>query len=380
MPIKTKFLLITALLLTLSSATIFWINRTSFVQDKKAYLYSSAMETMQASAQEASFGTEKVLERVQTAVLFLDPVQLVFSPQIKEIALQQNWGDLQVYRMVGDENQFLDSLTESNAAQVGQLKYLRSLAEEQLTTDLDINKPDILMVYYRKKDLLIYGALRFDGLKFTNSKGNIGIYSPAKNQWNLPENLQESQSFNIRLAALFNEKNSGVKELEWKTTEYLVSYTYVSQLNSFLFQTFEKGKIFSVLKQSLNKTFIASIIILIVGLIATIFAADSITRNISLLASEMTQFTKKGKSEGISLVANDEVGKMAGIYNSMLAKIQSLLEETAAKARMESELSTAKEVQGYLLPKNKVDTERFILKGFYKPASECSGEIGRAHV
>ena len=58
----------------------------------------------------------------------------------------------------------------------------------------------------------------------------------------------------------------------------------------------------------------------------------------------------------------------------MAGEIQRLLLETAEKTRMEGELKTARLVQETLFPKNHLKENEIEIKGYYEPASECSGD------
>lgn len=373
MSIKIKFLVITSLLLLLSSATIFWINRSSFLDDKRSYLYSSAMERIQNATDEITRGSDKVMERVQTALLFFDGA--VFSPQIKAVATQQQWGNIQIYRQIDGNTQFLDSLSETPSLPAAQLRYLQALADGKLQTDLNLDRPDSLIVYFRKGDLLIYGDLKFEGLKLASQKGALGLWNPGRSQWKPSAGLQHPDFARNSFVAFMKDQGSGVREVELGDREYLVSYSYLPQIQTYMFQAFDKGQIYSVLKQTMNKTLMASALIIALGLIATFVSVDSLTQSISVLAGGMSLFASTGQSKPIHLKSSDEVGRMAKVFNSMLEKIQGLLSQTEEKARMEAELETAKEVQTTLLPKSKADTDQYTLKGFYQPATECGGDL-----
>ncbi|WP_374027506.1 SpoIIE family protein phosphatase [Bdellovibrio bacteriovorus] len=373
MSIKIKFLVITSLLLLLSSATIFWINRTSFLDDKRSYLYSSALERIQDATEVINGGSNKVMERLQTALLFFDGS--VFSPQIKTAAQQQGWGNIQIYRTIEGNATFLDALSESPSLPAAQLQYLQKMPEGKVQTDVNLDRPENMIVYYRKGDLLIYGQLTFEGLKDANQKNTLGFWHPQKKQWKVPVGLANVSEAHGPITAQLTGQSSSVREIQLNGNDYLVSYTWIPQLQAYMFQVFDKGQIYSVLQQTMNKTLLASALIIVLGLIATFFSVDSLTQSISALAGGMSLFASTGQSKPIQLKTNDEVGRMAKVFNSMLEKIQGLLRQTEEKARMEAELETAKEVQTVLLPKPKVDTDHFTLKGFYQPASECGGDL-----
>jgi sigma-B regulation protein RsbU (phosphoserine phosphatase) len=76
----------------------------------------------------------------------------------------------------------------------------------------------------------------------------------------------------------------------------------------------------------------------------------------------------------VSIKTSDEVGALAENFNLMAAEVSRLLQETAQKARMESELQTAKTVQETLFPETEAQIGPLSIAGFYEPASECGGD------
>ncbi len=61
-------------------------------------------------------------------------------------------------------------------------------------------------------------------------------------------------------------------------------------------------------------------------------------------------------------------------FNIMAAEVSRLLDQTAEKARMESELQTAKTVQETLFPETRAKIGPLAIAGYYEPASECGGD------
>ncbi len=76
----------------------------------------------------------------------------------------------------------------------------------------------------------------------------------------------------------------------------------------------------------------------------------------------------------IDVKSGDEIGSLSDGFNKMAGEIQRLVLETAEKARMEGELKTAKLVQQTLFPNDHLKDGEIEIKGYYEPASECSGD------
>lgn len=378
MPIKLKFLVITSVLLVLSSLTIFLINRDAFLSDKRSYLYSTALDRVETESGKIQKDFEASFEKIRTALLFFDPTTFTFNSQLKQVAIQQNWGRIFLYRSVEGNLQLTDYIGSDFSLAPDTQKKLATLQDQQILTATDLNNPELLKVFFRQAEFFIYGELKFNYLKEALQNPQLGFYDSATAQWHFPAIYSSLNQYSAQFAEFMNQP-SGVKELKLNSKNYLVSFKKVPQINAYAFQIFDKGQVFAVVERTMNKTLLVSAIILAIGLLAMFFGVDSLTQNLSKLSSVMSQFSKSGTAKPLQLQSKDEVGKMAQVFNSMLGKIDSLLAQTAEKARMESELETAKEVQATLLPKNKVDHELYSVKGYYKPASECGGDLWFYH-
>jgi sigma-B regulation protein RsbU (phosphoserine phosphatase) len=75
-----------------------------------------------------------------------------------------------------------------------------------------------------------------------------------------------------------------------------------------------------------------------------------------------------------SRMSGDELGDLAESFNGMTGKIQELLEKTAEKARMESELQTARYVQESFFPRQDYSANGVEVAGTFVPATECGGD------
>lgn len=76
----------------------------------------------------------------------------------------------------------------------------------------------------------------------------------------------------------------------------------------------------------------------------------------------------------VEVKSKDEISILAQAFNRMSAEILRLLAEVKIKARMESELETAKLVQETLFPPSVYSDEHSSVCAFYQPASECGGD------
>ncbi|MFM6927729.1 MAG: SpoIIE family protein phosphatase [Bdellovibrio sp.] len=376
MSIKFKFLLITSVLLIGSSATIFLINRESFLDDKRSYLYASALERVDSAAENFQRSFDVNFDRISSALQLFDPATQQFPPQIKKIAENQTWGDIGLYTAEpGFPLRLVDAIGQPSNLPESQAARLSNIAEGQTQIDVDLATPDRIRIFFRQGNYRIFGNLKMAFFKALRDQGEMGLLKVSNSEFYFPPHLKELQPLAPQLMTLMTGDNNGVKDITYNSRPYLVSYRTLPIINTVIFEIHDKKKIFSVLDSTMNRTLFASAIILLAGLLAIYFSVDNLTGNLSKLAGAMQSFATSGTAKKLQINSQDEVGKMSGVFNSMQEKIENLLKQTQEKARMASELETAKEVQSALLPKAKVDNERYTVKGYYQPASECGGDL-----
>jgi len=141
------------------------------------------------------------------------------------------------------------------------------------------------------------------------------------------------------------------------------------------------------LMADINRLYRTMIIMAVIGLtllsVAVIFISGTITRPLRAMAKATGDIANGNLDSALPPVkSRDEVGKMAEgfmiMQKSLKEYIQKLTETTAAKERMESELSIAHEIQMSILPKNFPpfsDRPEFDLYAVIEPAREVGGDF-----
>jgi sigma-B regulation protein RsbU (phosphoserine phosphatase) len=129
------------------------------------------------------------------------------------------------------------------------------------------------------------------------------------------------------------------------------------------------------------------IILAVVGVallsVAVIFISRTITRPLRAMAKATEDIAKGNLDNALPpVVSRDEVGKMAEgfmtMQKSLKEYIRKLTQTTAAKERMESELSIAREIQMSIIPKifpPFPDHPEFDLYAVIEPAREVGGDF-----
>ncbi|MBX2986917.1 MAG: SpoIIE family protein phosphatase [Bdellovibrionaceae bacterium] len=154
----------------------------------------------------------------------------------------------------------------------------------------------------------------------------------------------------------------------------LVSYSNAGFGDLIVVSTVSREKALSAVSMLLRKSLIFFVILICLTVVISLIASGTITRALTSLFAA-TQKVSEGQFDiRVDVTSNDEVGALADNFNVMAAEVSRLLEQTAEKARMESELQTAKTVQETLFPETRSRLPGLEIAGFYEPASECGGD------
>jgi sigma-B regulation protein RsbU (phosphoserine phosphatase) len=102
--------------------------------------------------------------------------------------------------------------------------------------------------------------------------------------------------------------------------------------------------------------------------------AGGITRSISLLRKGTYEISQGNLSARIHLKSRDELGQLAGSFNSMVADLSRMLEEIKDKERLEGELEAARAIQLKLLPQIPPEIAGYLIAATSLPAKQVGGD------
>jgi sigma-B regulation protein RsbU (phosphoserine phosphatase) len=172
----------------------------------------------------------------------------------------------------------------------------------------------------------------------------------------------------------------------------MIAYTsYFKTLGWYIVVTVPIEEINRTANVLLTRQSIIVVLIFIVSLIATVLLVMRISRPLNMLTSyakeiPMIDFLgeqdKKSPIDNLPKQYKDEVGRLASAFIFMRLELQEnirdLMETTAAKERIQSELDVAREIQMGLL--NKIfppfpDNREFDLHATIEPAKEVGGDL-----
>jgi sigma-B regulation protein RsbU (phosphoserine phosphatase) len=157
-------------------------------------------------------------------------------------------------------------------------------------------------------------------------------------------------------------------------TDLLVSYSKAGFGDLTVVTTVEKAKALGAMQILIRKSLIFFGILVSLTVIISLFASSGITQALTQLFTATKKVSEGDFNVRVDVASNDEVGSLADNFNLMAAEVSRLLEQTAEKARMESELQTAKTVQETLFPETRAKIGPLAIAGYYEPASECGGD------
>jgi sigma-B regulation protein RsbU (phosphoserine phosphatase) len=148
-------------------------------------------------------------------------------------------------------------------------------------------------------------------------------------------------------------------------------YRYLSGPSFAPLDNYNLGQIFLFLLAVIAVLFL---IIQAVALVMGLSLARSITGSVHELFAGTERVRRGDFSHKIAIRSRDQLGELAGSFNSMTASIEGLLREKAEKERLEQELKIARSIQMSLLPQGPLQMPGVSLSGHCEPAREVGGD------
>jgi len=148
-------------------------------------------------------------------------------------------------------------------------------------------------------------------------------------------------------------------------------YRYLSGPSFAPLDNYNLGQIFLILLAVIAFLFL---VIQAVALVLGLSLARSITGSVHELFAGTERVRRGDFSHKIAIRSRDQLGELAGSFNSMTASIEGLLVEKAEKERLEQELKIARSIQMSLLPQGPLLMPGVSLSGHCEPAREVGGD------
>ncbi len=116
------------------------------------------------------------------------------------------------------------------------------------------------------------------------------------------------------------------------------------------------------------------LIIEAMALVAGFALAKSLTGSVHALFAGTERVRQGDFTHKIEVKTEDQLGELAGSFNSMTASIEDLLRQAAEKKRLEEELRIAHEIQMSLLPQGPLTMHGLAVTALCVPAREVGGD------
>lgn len=370
-----------------------------FQSDKIAYVFESNSSGSRATANQIRSELTFVLEKLEVYLRGYDLQNRGFLPFAStqfqtETLIESIWtyhfesrnGDHQVFARLGQDEM---GLMQSTAWQ----DYFRSIVKDTIANEITMrifdpdpskwivalrfqgaltDRPSVIMAIVTKSSFVesFSGSTLFDSI-LVNGKGEI-LIAPVN-----PVYLNDTDETTLAIQSTIEKIKAPVGTHKFTSPasgDWLVSMASVGLGDM---------KVISMMPEktaleAIRVLFIKSVLLFFLLVSATIgisvLASSSLTRAIKSLVEATKKISQGDFNVQVKVDTEDEIGGLANGFNHMASEIKRLLEETAEKTRMESELNTARLVQSTLFPDNEFDNDVISLRGHYEPASECGGD------
>lgn len=166
----------------------------------------------------------------------------------------------------------------------------------------------------------------------------------------------------------------GFKQWNRRSGPILGAYARLPRLGLIALTESDAGPAYAAVQVMLQRSLLWAGLLLLVSLLASYVAAAGVTRNLRALMAATIKIAGGDFKSRISVRATDEIGLLGGAVNHMGSQLDVLMHDRVEKARLETELKTAKMVQEAFFPKKKPTETDFRFSTFFKSASECGGD------
>ncbi len=391
-PLKYKFVVVitTLLLLTMGFYLSYALN--IFKEDKAADVYSITLTNSVSVAERAKLLMNEDIQQLEALKDSLDKETLakkmgaIISNHdeilgIECLANNQDYLAEKNTKKIEQYNTNADAqpaeLNEGNGA----LKILKQIpfGETRLEMSLVKNFPAHFSVM-RSIDKNLKCAIHVSYEKLMplmNETLNYGTYlltDSGKLFFKLNNINQSSDLMSIVKDQTIQDVEQGVKRFNNKGIAIIRAFSKVPGLGLIAITEIEEDKAFLASTELIHKSLYFGILILSVAVIAGILFTKRMTKNVQTLFLATAEVAAGNFDVNPVASGSDEIGALTDSFVDMKDKIVKFMEEMKEKARIEGELKVAHLVQHSFFPKHAIIKQNYSFDGYYRPASECSGD------
>jgi phosphoserine phosphatase RsbU/P len=392
-------LLISVLLLTaLGAYTFFAVDL--FQKDKEAYVYESALNTID----QLQGAIQRQYESLGQSVDLINQISESSNREqlIEQILSESN--QLNALLIKNLENNEIEQFSKEDFLEQLQLdhdewseivlsRFHSALQSPPLTPDISFSSDSYIsselpfgsIVHYdRDTNKLV--IVFFDLASLHTALGqqrvfDLYIQTPNGEVSTLVANHQLAvEIVDSFLQAIFEDHqvsaNQGVRALQDPIhgEEYLVGYLQESSQNLRLLAVIPTNLAFSASRYLVRQSFLVSLLVLSLAVVIGILFSKTLTSQLEELYQATLRIAKGDFTTRVATKGSDEINALGVSFNDMSEKILVYMDEMKEKQRLESELAVAKLVQDSFFPPSELSLNKLSLSSFYTPATECGGD------
>ena len=366
-----------------------------FEKDKIAYIFDSSLSVSKTRAARVNSEINGVTSLAQAVVLsyradtknLAETGQYYFQRESKFEAFQIHVLNSQTGSYEKTVDLVKDAAKESMA---GQESFRNDLVAQARATGLVVRKDPVGMHVWlaarfgeASDPQHVIALTLFDATEVAQVFGERGAYTSFLLRKSTSEPIFSS-SDNIKSAwgpkQIWGQLSKaqlpeGIGELKSPDGRaYLASYVDTGAGDLVVVSMVDREAALRAIDILLRKSILFFIAVLSATTIIAVLASRGLTSALQTLSRATRQVAEGNFTVRVSEEAGGEIGDLAKGFNTMAIEISRLMVETAEKARMESELATAKTVQETLFPEPNATMGNITISGHYTPASECGGD------
>lgn len=371
-PIKWKLTIAFVAMSLIFVLIYLFLAQKTFKNDKIAYVYETQQNQAQVTGREFTAQFEKLYFVGKSILLTYNPTTKKISPQ-GELVFQDNTNILGLEMIEETTKQSLIHLQRADfppdqpgeiTSEMNQIRLFHIQQNVYLISTRETNSfGNIFRTRMLVQKTYEFPASSFQSILLSQESSIIEKNGESiKNLQTLPQ-------------AFVDASNTATFAYSLGTENFLISKAKVGFGNFYLYVVTPESIVFSGINDLYRKSIVFLFFTVAIALLLSFLLAHALTSGLIQLTEAANEIGKNNFEVKVNYSGKDEIGILATAFRNMTLKIKNLLKETAATARMQLELETAKIVQDTLFPKQSRFENQFLkLVGKFMTASECGGD------
>lgn len=394
--LKLILLLISVPLISLALYSNYTIEL--FIKDKVAYIFDSSLQIAQTSAKQVEIELNSQRQGIQSLRNSVNPESRQFNQLAQNIFKKLgNFEFVYLYEVDKKGDVKLNDSLVKFPREIQQLELTSDQIQEILVGAIDtgsvileykdknffiaadavaIKKAESQLVticVFRSSTLFETFALAGNYKKFLISEQKKILIQPKI--WSSQDNALQNVSPEFFAPVIDRGLPEGVREMNVSgLPQMLMAYSKIGEWNSYLVTLVNKDKATETLTGIIAKSILYGAILLLIVVLIGMFSSRQLTISIRKLV-EVTDLISQGQFDlKVDVKSSDEVGYLAKKIEWMAGEVNKLVNETAEKSRLETEIQTVKLVQDKLIPDWNLFEDNFHICSFMEAAEVCGGD------